>query len=210
MSGYVTYTTFKDNKIVQNHEHVICFSGIFNVEWDTVKLLLETSKNNYRRKTFWLKLVKQIEPSVKISSNKKYITFKYLGSKGKTLFLLTLIRYLWESNNHYDDIVIMTYKILKKYPKLDPLSAIVIASSNTSNCSGFGHGLVSNGFASYIHTIQDYNNYNHTTVHSLCGNTNYNNSLSVTRKLKSDNFDIEPIINYFQDRINEILNKNEL
>lgn len=209
-SGNVTYETFLNKKVVQNFKNTSCFSSLYFYKFDTIKLLLETSKLTEKYKNFWLKLVKQIEPSVKISRDRKYITVNYLGSKGKTLFLLSIIRYLWEGSRHYDHIVIMTYNILEKYPNLDPLSAIVIASSNTSKCDGFGHGVVSNGFASYIPTINDYVEYSSDRVFTLCGDTSYNNPLSAIRKLKSDDFDIDPIINHFQDRINEILNNNEL
>lgn len=194
---YVTYKLFKERKQVVSYNNAACFSDVFEYDWSRLRLFIYTSNLNKDNKDFWLDLCKQIEPSIKILKN-SYISIPFL-ERGKTLTILTILRYLWEDSNYYDIIVPLTKKIIDKYPDIDPLVAITMAASSTTRSDGWAHSIV-NAMADTLVTVKDYKRYRGDTVQKLFNqNSGYplKNELDELRNQMVDSLDIEPVLKYY-------------
>ena len=192
----VTYSLYgKYGKLLKEYDNTACFSEInYNNDWYKLKLKLKSTKENVEYIEFWLKLIMKIETKITIEDN--YLIIPNLG-KGKTMFILTAIRYLWEGCNNYDDIVIMTKRIIDLHPTIDPLKAILLANSCTMNCGGGGHSLV-NCVVNELKGIWHYRRYKGNSVHEFT-NSSYGNSdlLRQFRKAKLDKYDVLPVLKHF-------------
>jgi hypothetical protein len=202
---YVTYKTFINKRIINNYSNGHCFKDTFDKNWNYMYLKIKTTPLTKDLKDFWLDLVKEIEPSIKIINDKtlgECVKIPYLKSEGKTLFMLSIIRYLWEGSNYYDEIVPMTKVFLDKYPNVDKLTAVVICASNTTGVTGWGHSIVL-AVASKLPKIWHYRRFNNTSCQFLCNpegsylGADRHNELRNIRKLKKDNFDFEPILKHY-------------
>lgn len=199
-SDYVQYKLYKDKiKIKDFTKGTICYSNTFTYDWDYILVKIKTTYLTKEYLKFWLDLLKQIETKIEIKDN--WIKLPYLKSKGKTLFILTIIRYLHEGEdaNKYYDIVLMTKNIIDKHPNIDPLKAIVLASSCTERCSGWGHCIVK-AVATKLPSIWHYRRFNSFKCHDLCNpkSTYPNNDLLYKlRKEKKDRYDVDPILKHF-------------
>ena len=195
-SMYVTYSLYgKYGKLLKQYINHACFSEInCNNDWYKLKLKLKSTEENVEYIEFWLKLIMKIETKITIEDN--YLIIPNLG-KGKTMFILTAIRYLWEGCNNYDDIVIMTKRIIDLHPTIDPLKAILLANSCTQNASGWGHSLV-NCVVNELKGIWHYRRYKGNSVHEFT-NSSYGNSdlLRQFREVKVDKYDVLPVLKHF-------------
>ena len=192
----VTYSLYgKYGKLLEEYNNVACFSHLNrNNNWYKLKLKLKCSEKNVDYIEFWLKLIMKIETKITIKDN--YLIIPNLGI-GKTMFILTAIRYLWEGCNKYDDIVIMTKRIIDLHPNIDPLKAILLANSCTMSCNGWGHSLV-NCIVNDLKGIWHYRRYKGDTANGLT-NSSYGGSqlLSQFREAKTDKYDVLPVLKHF-------------
>lgn len=192
----VTYSLYgKYGKLLKEYNNDSCFSDIhYTNNWIKLKLKLKCSPKNKEYIEFWLKLIMKIETKITIEDN--YLIIPNLG-RGKTMFILTAIRYLWEGTNNYDDIVIMTKRIIDLHPNIDPLKAILLANSCTTHCCGWGHSLV-NCVVNQLKGIWHYRRYKGNTVFSFT-NSSYGNQdlLKQFRKAKVDDYDVLPVLKHF-------------
>lgn len=193
----VTYSLYgKYGKLLKKYNNVACFSSLYYPisNWYKLKLKLKSTKENVEYVEFWLKLIMKIETKITIKDN--YLIIPNLG-KGKTMFILTAIRYLWEGSNKYDDIAIMTKRIIDLHPNIDPLKAILLANSCTQNASGWGHSLI-RGVVVDLKGIWHYRRYKGSTTMGLT-NSSYGNSdlLRQFRKAKVDKYDVLPVLKHF-------------
>lgn len=199
----VTYTLFKDDEVQASYIDTACFSSLFLDSWNTIELRISTVKNTRLYKRRWLNLCVYIEPLIEIidKSGNTYIRMPRRESDGKTLFILSIIRYLWESTNGYNNLVPATFRILKKFPEMDPLKAIVIASAGIRNPDrGSGHS-ITDGLPRRLVKINDYKEYGGYTCHDLVGGPSYLESYANRRELynaKKDIYDVEPIIEHYK------------
>mgnify|MGYP000035304429 CR=1 FL=1 len=192
----VTYSLYgKYGKLLEEYNNVACFRHLnHNNNWYKLKLKLKSTKKNIDYIEFWLKLIMRIETKITIKDN--YLIIPNLGID-KTMFILTAIRYLWEGSNNYDDIVIMTKKIIDLHPNIDPLKAILLANSCTTHCCGWGHSLV-NCVVNQLKGIWHYRRYKGNTVFSFT-NSSYGNQdlLKQFRKAKLNDYDVLPVLKHF-------------
>jgi hypothetical protein len=207
MSMQVTYTAYgRFNRKIYSAFNEACFSAIFSRDVYRIDVLLKTSPANEDYKDFWLGLLKQIEPklAIKKKKNSEYVSFKPKNQGRKRVFL-TILRYLWEDENHYDIIVRLTHKILERYPDMDPMAAITIGSSSLNKGSGWGHSLVFM-VARNIPKVWHYQRYEGTSVYKFTDTLGYPvlkegmNKMKVFEKIKKemkDDLDIEPILKAF-------------
>lgn len=195
-SMYVTYYLYgKYGKLLKSYNDTACFSSLtHNNNWYKLKLKLKSTEKNVEYIELWLKLIMKIESKIIIEDN--YLIIPNLG-KGKTMFILTAIRYLWEGTNKYDDIVIMTKKIIDLHPTIDPLKAILLANSCTQYGSGWGHSLV-NCVVNDLKGIWHYRRYKGNSVHEFT-NSSYGNPdlLKQFREDKVDKYDVLPVLKHF-------------
>ncbi len=193
----VTYSLYgKYGKLLKKYNNTACFSNLCYPisNWYKLKLKLKSTEENVEYIEFWLKLIMKIETKITIKDN--YLIIPNLG-EGKTMFILTAIRYLWEGCNNYDDIVIMTKRIIDLHPTIDPLKAILLANSCTMNCKGWGHSLV-NCVVNELKGIWHYRSYKGNSVHEFT-NSSYGNPdvLKQFRKAKIDKYDVLPVLKHF-------------
>ena len=192
----VTYSVYnKHGKLLNEYVNEACFSSLrYNRGWDYLKLKLKSTYQNVDYIEFWLKLILKIETKITIEGN--YLIIPNLG-RGKTMFIITAIRYLWEGGNNYDDIVIMTKRIIDLHPNIDPLKAILLANSCTSDCSGWGHSLV-NAVVTDLKGVWHYRRHKGDSAQELT-NSSYGNSdlLKKFRGQKVDAHDVLPVLKHF-------------
>lgn len=192
----VTYSLYdKNNTLLLEKNNKACFSQLYDISnWYKLKLKLKSTKENVEYIEFWLKLIMKIETKITIEDN--YLIIPNLG-RGKTMFILTAIRYLWEGINNYDDIVIMTKKIIDLHSNIDPLKAILLANSCTQNVNGWGHSLI-RAVVVDLKGIWYYRRYKGETVYGLT-NSSYGNEdlLRQFRKAKVDKYDVLPVLKHF-------------
>ncbi len=202
-SRYVSYKLYsKNNRLLYDGNMVLCFYELNdNRDWFKMKLPIKCTEQNVNYVNFWIDLIIKIEPKIKIDKN--YLIIPNMGY-GKTLFILTAIRYLWEGSNRYDDIVIMTKNIIDIIPDIDPLKAILMANSCTEKTGGWGHSLV-NTVVTDLKGVWHYRRYKGDTVFGLT-NSGYGNYdlLRKFRKAKKDKFDVSPILKHFKYEKTEI------
>jgi hypothetical protein len=204
---YVTYKTYKDNKLIDNYKNTSCFSELFNNQWDKMELLLYESSLSKGQLKFWFDFVKKIEPKIKLRED-NYCIIPYQG-KGKTLTLVTILRFLWEDINHYDTIIPLTKEVIKLVPDIDEMGAVVLASSITHECDGWGHSLV-NAVATKIPRKWHYRRYKGNSIFGLTALNDHDSSsyknrwlLNRLRTQKETPLDVKPILKHFNIPYNE-------
>jgi len=200
----VTYKLYKNKEQILSIVNTACFSGLFLSSWDKISILVYESEQNKGELKFWTDLIMKIEPKATID-DKNWMTIPYMG-KGKTLLILTALRYLWEYKNHYDDIIPMTKTILNKCDNIDPFLAIVLASSITSLSCGWGHSLVL-GVTENLPRTWHYRRYKGGKCQGLCHDNSSRipllDDLALLRSEKTDRYDVLPILKLFKIPYNE-------
>lgn len=192
----VTYSVYgKRNKLLHSYTNTACFISLRDIgNWHKVKLKLKCSEQNLDYIHFWINLIMQIETKITIKDG--FLIIPNLG-RGKTLFILTAIRFLWEGQNNYDDIVIMTKRIIDLHPTIDPLKAILLANSCTKSCNSWGHSLV----CCMVNNLVGTWNYRRYRGYDVYGVTNSSygqyNLLNQFRKAKTDKYDVLPVLKHF-------------
>ena len=189
----VTYTLYsKYNRIIKSHINTACFSSVpKNNGWFKLKLKLKCSETNKDLIKFWIELIIKIEPKITIEED--YLIIPNLGY-GKTMIILTTIRFLWEGQSGYDCIPRLTKHILDLKPNIDPLKAILLANSCTINANGWGHSLVC-GVVKNLKGVWHYRRYKRYTVFGFT-NSGYNDDrlLIKIRKAKTHDYDVLPVL----------------
>lgn len=200
---YVTYKCYKKNKLILERTKVNCFSSIMSynsLDFDKIRVMIYNSNKLLDYNDYWIDLVMEIEKRAKLIryGGKLWMEIPHLKSHySKTMVILTILRYLWEYTNNYDDIVIMTKKITDQFPNMDKMKAVIIASSCTYRESSFGHGLI-NGVAVELKSIWHYQRYKGKGVHNFASR-NYPNYdiLRKIRKNKVDRYDVIPALEHY-------------
>jgi hypothetical protein len=192
----VTYDLYgKYNKLIKYYVKDYCFSSLpKDNSWFKLKLKLKCSEKNKDLIKFWIKLMIKIEPKITIENG--YLVIPNLGV-GKTMIILTAIRFLWEGTNKYDCIPRLTKNILDLKPDIDPLKAVLLANSCTINASGWGHSLVC-CVVKDLKNIWQYRRYKGDTVHGLT-NSGYGNNdlLAEIREAKMNEYDVLPVLKQY-------------
>jgi hypothetical protein len=202
----VTYKLIKNKETILNLKKTACFSHLTSdfQDYDSLEILVYECESNKGNLDFWTKLIMKIEPKAKLI-DKNWMIFPYMPY-GKMLLILTLLRYLWEHSNHYDDIIPMTKKILEITEDIDEMQAITLAASCTEESSGWGHSHVL-AVASTLPRIWHYRRYTGNSCQGLCGKSgNYVTNekvLNEIRNEKKDKFDVIPILKHFKIKYNE-------
>jgi hypothetical protein len=192
----VTYDLYgKYNKLINCYAKDYCFSSLpKDNSWFKLKLKLKCSEMNKDLIEFWIKLMIKIEPKITIEND--YLVIPNLGY-GKTMIILTAIRFLWEGSNRYDCIPRLTKNILDLKPNIDPLKAVLLANSCTTHASGWGHSLVC-CVVKDLKSVWHYRRYKGNTVHGFT-NSGYGNSnlLAKIRKAKTHEYDVLPVLKQY-------------
>ena len=205
MSMNVTYKMFRGDTCIREINNNICYSHLFRASPEKysqithVEVKIKTNSLTKPYKYFWLYLIKRIEPSFEIKD--KWIKVGGI-SHGKMKIILTILRFLWEDTNHYDEIVPIVFNILMDYPDMDPLKAIYLGNSIASNIGNEVHSLV-NYMADKLPTIEDYRTYSGDNVYSLTYSrpiyppTDRYDALKKLKDKKQDLFDYKPAFEYY-------------
>jgi len=203
MSMNVTYKIYTGDICFRTREDADCYSSLFILkDYDKVthvEVKVKTNSLTEPYKYFWLYLLKQIEPSLEIKGD--WVKIGQI-SHGKMKVILTILRFLWEDENHYDDIIPIVFNILMDHPEIDPLKAIYLGNSIASSIDNMAHSLVHH-MADKLPTIEDYRTYSGENVYNLTHDEPAFMLESKSKKLKKviaekkDLFDYKPIFKYY-------------
>lgn len=208
MTMYVTYRCYKDGEVVLARDESICFAHIGNKsiagndDWDFIDVKIKCCDDNLQHKDFWLDVIKRIEPKCKIIKDLagEYLRIPYTpGRYGKFLVIGIILRYLWHESNALSDIVLLTKNVLEKVPNLDPLKAVVVASSATSRKTGaWGHALV-NKMATTVRGRWHYQRLLGHQAYKLTDSKTYGTVAEYypLRDSKENRYDVMPMLQHY-------------
>lgn len=156
--NYVTFEVFKENEIILRRTQAMCFRPVnWFSDWDYIKVKINTRNSNLELEEWYLNKLKEIDPNLEIVDG--WATVPNYKSK-KTLFILTLLRYLWEDNG-LNNIVHIFNNLSKDYSNIDTLQLLSIAALNNLRRYPFSllaHLHVYSDNVNKLVTIEDYQN----------------------------------------------------
>jgi len=197
---HVNYKLFKNGKCISDIKKFRCYSKIHNcTEYDYMLSEILIDHDNKEYKWFFLRLLLELDPTLSIYriGNIDYLKMPYYP-RGKMLFIMSILRFLNEK--YFSKTPARTKLILEKYPDMDILKAITIA---TFPGSGWGHAITAGlPDPDQLKTVEEYRKYKFKVKCSefISGKSYSTRNLDTMGKLETDmknSLDSTPFLKYF-------------